>query len=271
MLIGEVAALTGISAGRIRHYERIGLIRLQHRDSGYRTFSDADLLLLLRIDLLRSLGLGLDSIRAALDELGDVLEQHRAVLLAERDRLDRLLTAVDAAIDGGGVESLALNHRSSTGLVGRAARPMDAEAQATFARVFAGTRVPVPAIFGQMVIPEPVVRLTEDIAGAEGVDELIDRLAALVREILAGRAVAAHWVDQQLRDPLPEPVASIVRRGAALADSPVLRHGIPAWAAAISPEAGHFVDEVGRLGARRDAVVLGVIVVPRRPGHAPFR
>ena len=42
LFIGDVTALTGITAGRIRHYETIGLIAPDHLESGYRTFRPAD-------------------------------------------------------------------------------------------------------------------------------------------------------------------------------------------------------------------------------------
>ncbi|HUY61019.1 MAG TPA: MerR family transcriptional regulator, partial [Candidatus Dormibacteraeota bacterium] len=59
LTIGDVAALTGITPGRIRHYEARGLVSLAHAPSGYRFFRAADVLRLLHIDLLRSLGFGL--------------------------------------------------------------------------------------------------------------------------------------------------------------------------------------------------------------------
>jgi DNA-binding transcriptional MerR regulator len=38
LLIGDVTALTGIASGRIRHYEKIGLLRAEHLSNGYRIF-----------------------------------------------------------------------------------------------------------------------------------------------------------------------------------------------------------------------------------------
>src|SRR5487761_308989 len=84
--IGEAATLTGVSRGRIRHYQSQGLIRPAQSPSGYRYFSAEELLRLLQIDLLRSLGMGLPDIRRSLpgqfrgDSLRSTLQRHRATL-----------------------------------------------------------------------------------------------------------------------------------------------------------------------------------------------
>ena len=66
-LIGDVAALTGIASGRIRHYEKIGLLRAEHLSNGYRVFDVDQVLDLLRIDLMRSLGVSINDIARLLD------------------------------------------------------------------------------------------------------------------------------------------------------------------------------------------------------------
>ena len=102
--IGEAATLTGVSAGRIRHYQTQGLVRPSRSLSGYRYFNADDLVRILQIDLLRSLGMGLTDIRASLpgkahgESLRETLAIHRDTLRAERDRLDRLLAAVETAL-----------------------------------------------------------------------------------------------------------------------------------------------------------------------------
>jgi DNA-binding transcriptional MerR regulator len=141
--IGEAATLTGVSAGRIRHYQTQGLVRPSRSLSGYRYFNADDLVRILQIDLLRSLGMGLTDIRASLpgkahgESLRETLAIHRDTLRAERDRLDRLLAAVETALtsEDTSAESVATllasansTPRDSLGIFGRLSRPLSQEA-----------------------------------------------------------------------------------------------------------------------------------------------
>lgn len=109
--IGEVAQLLGISTKTIRHYQRLGLLDDTARsDAGYRLFTAADLLRLLRIRRLQGLGLPLAkirealatreaqaSLRAALAELLRDVDRQLAVLQARRERIEALLA--DPSVD----------------------------------------------------------------------------------------------------------------------------------------------------------------------------
>ncbi len=64
MTIKEIEARSGMTRANIRFYEQEGLLDPQRLDNGYRSYSEADLLTLQRIRLLRLLGLPLDEIRA---------------------------------------------------------------------------------------------------------------------------------------------------------------------------------------------------------------
>jgi len=58
VLIGEVAARTGVSARMLRHYDRVGLVSPSGRTaSGYRHYEQEDLTRLLHVEGLRALGL----------------------------------------------------------------------------------------------------------------------------------------------------------------------------------------------------------------------
>ena len=64
MNIGQAAAVTGVSAKMIRHYEDIGLIQKARRTtSGYRMYSDSDLHILAFIKQSRNLGFSIEQIR----------------------------------------------------------------------------------------------------------------------------------------------------------------------------------------------------------------
>jgi DNA-binding transcriptional MerR regulator len=281
LFIGDVTALTGVTAGRIRHYEAIGLIAPDHLNSGYRTFRPADVLLLLRIDLLRSLGMGLGAIRACLNDepetLHAALVQHRLVLDGERRRIDRLLEAVDTALGhsdddpSGSMARLATTQRDSIGMFGRLSRPLSDRAAVAYLKIFSSWELPVPPLFGQMVLPEQITELLERLVMANGHDALFARLRDLATQVVAlppdddaARRLARGWVAEQLAYPFPTAVAAALGDCVPrLADLTVIQQGLRAWSESLSPQAGRFMHEVEAESERQNASVLGVIVVPR--------
>ena len=61
--IGDAAALTGVSAKMIRHYEQLGLVPQANRtESGYRQYGDRDVHTLRFIGRARDLGFSIDEI-----------------------------------------------------------------------------------------------------------------------------------------------------------------------------------------------------------------
>jgi DNA-binding transcriptional MerR regulator len=287
LLIGEVTALTGIASGRIRHYEKIGLLRAEHLDNGYRVFHVEQVLELLRIDLLRSLGISIKDIQRLLDgqqtTLVDVLDEHRTLLLRQRDRLDRLIAAIDAATDAGLVtrspdadvnehilRRLATSHRDSIGVIGRLSTPLSPPVAAMYTDLFNEWELPVPALFGQMLLPPAASTLLEELAATPGRDVLFDRLRKLAGEVIAlsenhtaAIKLAHAWIDQQMADPLPGDVVSVLRCVQPLLEhDPVIVQGFRTWAASITPAAAHFIDEMTGETARRGLEAVSVIVLP---------
>lgn len=100
--IAEVARLSKVSSRTLRHYHQLGLLAPAYTGhNGYRYYGQPELLRLQRILLLRDLGLGLEAIAEVLAGQTDQMEAlavHRKWLLAERDRLDRMASTVDATI-----------------------------------------------------------------------------------------------------------------------------------------------------------------------------
>lgn len=101
--IGELAQLSGVTVRTLHHYDELGLVGASQRSpTGYRLYSDEDVLRLQQVLLLRELGFPLARIAQVLDDPGyrraDALREHRAALLARRDRLDAMLAAVDASL-----------------------------------------------------------------------------------------------------------------------------------------------------------------------------
>jgi DNA-binding transcriptional MerR regulator len=289
--IGEAATLTGVSPGRIRHYQSQGLIRPSRSLSGYRFFNADDLVRILQIDLLRSLGMGLSDIRASLpghshgDSLRETLAIHRNTLRAERDRLDRLLTAVEMALtsEDASAEAVASllasansTPRDSLGIFGRLSRPLSEEAALIYQEILGGGwGLPVPSIFGRMLLPAPVSDLLEQLAHAEGYPDLFRRVRDLAVEIIglaivpaadstAPGDLARRWLDSLLTDPLPAEVqAALDRTVPRIRELEVLNQGFQLWAESISPQAAEVLRALEKLADSRSLLVLGVLVARR--------
>ncbi len=288
--IGEAATLTGVSAGRIRHYQAQGLIQPGRSQSGYRYFDADDVVRILEIDLLRSLGMGLSDVasslpgRAAEGSLPATLRSHRKSLQAERDRLDRLVTAIDLALESekATAESVATllasansTPRDSLGIFGRLSKPLSEDAAAIYQEILGGGwGLPVPSIFGRMLLPPAVTELLEQVAHAHGYQELFARVRSLALAILSlpetgPRAsgpsqVAEDWLDGLTREPLPTAVqAALDRTIPRIGEMEVLNQGFQLWAGSISPPAAEVLRSLEARAADSGLLVLGVLLASR--------
>ncbi|BCZ23552.1 MerR family transcriptional regulator [Mycobacterium senriense] len=283
LLIGDVTALTGIASGRIRHYEKIGLLHAQHLSNGYRVFNLEQVLDLLRIDLMRSLGVGINDIARLIDgghsTLAGLLDEHRALLMEQRERIDQLIQAIDAAtkctdadLNEDILHRLATTHRDSIGVIGRLSAPLPAPVAAMYADLFDEWDLPVPALFGQMVLPTAASTLLSQLAETPGHEVLFARLRGLAADVIALREddagapeLARRWIDEQLADPLPDEVVGVLRGVQPLLErDPVIVQGFRTWAGSISPAAADFIEEISQQTARRGVEAVSVIVLPAR-------
>lgn len=109
----EAAALAGVTVRTLHHYDRIGLLRPSGRTpSGYRIYSQGDLLRLQHIAVFKFLGLTLDDIRNIIDraptDIAEALRLHRSLLRERRSQIDHALRVIDLAEQRGfGPEALA--------------------------------------------------------------------------------------------------------------------------------------------------------------------
>jgi DNA-binding transcriptional MerR regulator len=107
--VGEVGRRTGLTVRTLHHYDQLGLLVPSGRSDGdYRLYDADDLRRLLAIQHLKSLGLSLDDIAAALDDptfdARDAVERHIALveerLGQERELLARLRGLREASETG---------------------------------------------------------------------------------------------------------------------------------------------------------------------------
>lgn len=105
MKIKEVEQQTGITKANIRYYESQGLISPNREANGYRTYDESHVKELLRIKLLRSLGLSIEAIKALCDGnmmLEEALVERKAQFhgqhqeLAVSERVINILLASDS-------------------------------------------------------------------------------------------------------------------------------------------------------------------------------
>lgn len=63
----QFAGLAGITVKTLHHYDRLGLLRPRRASSGYRLYSQADLVRIEQILALKTIGFSLTDIRSLLD------------------------------------------------------------------------------------------------------------------------------------------------------------------------------------------------------------
>lgn len=92
MTIKDMEMQTGLARANIRYYESEGLIAPVRAENGYREYSQEDAETLLRVKLLRALGLTVGQIKAIVrgeTELDAALSAHIAAIRKEKAALDR--------------------------------------------------------------------------------------------------------------------------------------------------------------------------------------
>ncbi|MGB3185569.1 MAG: MerR family transcriptional regulator [Ornithinimicrobium sp.] len=101
--VGQVSAEFGVTVRTLHHYDEIGLLRASERTlSGYRLYSDDDLVRLRQIVAYRRLGFGLDDVGSVLDAEADALghlQRQRAAVSQRMDELSALARALDRAME----------------------------------------------------------------------------------------------------------------------------------------------------------------------------
>ena len=106
MQIKEFARLTGVSVRTLHYYDEIGLLKpaLVDQSTGYRYYDEASLLRMQQILFYRELDFPLKSIRQILSQpnydTAKALNQQKHLLTLKKERLERLISAIDGAMKG---------------------------------------------------------------------------------------------------------------------------------------------------------------------------
>lgn len=91
MTIKEIETMSGLPRANIRYYESEGLISPKRAENGYREYSQTDVDVLLRVKLLRALGLRIDTIKSLAEgklTLEAALDTRLEELHTEQENLD---------------------------------------------------------------------------------------------------------------------------------------------------------------------------------------
>lgn len=102
--VKDAARITGVSIRTLHYYDEISLLTPSGRtDSGYRLYTDDDLLRMQQILIGRSLGFPLEEIRRWLDDphfdYTTSLRKQRALLVEKLDETNAMIAAIDRTLD----------------------------------------------------------------------------------------------------------------------------------------------------------------------------
>jgi len=103
--VKEISDLTGISVRTLHYYDEIGLLKPTAKsEAGYRLYDDKALEALQQVLFFREFDIPLKEIKAvmtnpALDR-NKILQMQRKMLLAKKERMDRLIASIDDILKG---------------------------------------------------------------------------------------------------------------------------------------------------------------------------
>ena len=112
MQIKEFAIATGVSIRTIHYYDEIGLLTPAYVDkiTGYRYYDENSIIRMQEILFYRELDFSLKSIKEILTspnyDKNKVLNEQKELLILKKERLEKIIFAIDAAIKGENVMSV---------------------------------------------------------------------------------------------------------------------------------------------------------------------
>ena len=103
--VKEISALTGISVRTLHYYDEIGLLKpTEKSEAGYRLYDDKALETLQQILFFREFDIPLKEIKAVMEipalERNQILTMQRKMLIAKKERMERLIASIDDIMKG---------------------------------------------------------------------------------------------------------------------------------------------------------------------------
>lgn len=103
--IGQVAEATGVSVSAVRYYDELGIVAAESRIGGKRQFGPESLGRINFVRRAQEFGFSLEDIQQMLDDSTggwhDLVTEKMAELIAQRERLDKLISIIDEIKDCG--------------------------------------------------------------------------------------------------------------------------------------------------------------------------
>ena len=103
--VKEISDLTGISVRTLHYYDEIGLLKpTEKSEAGYRLYDDKALEILQQILFFREFDIPLKEIKAVMQapalEKNQILQMQRKMLVAKKERMERLIASIDDIMKG---------------------------------------------------------------------------------------------------------------------------------------------------------------------------
>ena len=103
--VKEISDLTGISVRTLHYYDEIGLLKpTEKSEAGYRLYDDKALETLQQILFFREFDIPLKEIKAVMQapalEKNQILQMQRKMLVAKKERMERLIASIDDILKG---------------------------------------------------------------------------------------------------------------------------------------------------------------------------
>lgn len=103
--VKEISNITGISVRTLHYYDEIGLFKPTDKsDAGYRLYDDKALEQLQQILFFREFDIPLKEIKAVMGnpalEKNQILQMQRKMLVAKKERMERLIASIDRILKG---------------------------------------------------------------------------------------------------------------------------------------------------------------------------